>query len=39
MLLPIKPIIRVKRVRKDGLALIFLQYSYSATKVSHRATH
>lgn len=32
MLLPIKPICRVKRVRKDGTAPIFLQYCFSATK-------
>jgi hypothetical protein len=31
MLLPIKPICRAKRVRKDGTAPIFLQYCFSAT--------
>ena len=32
MLLPIKPICRAKRIRKDGTAQIFLQYCFSATK-------
>jgi site-specific recombinase XerD len=32
MLLPIKPICRAKRARKDGTAPIFLQYCFSATK-------
>jgi hypothetical protein len=32
MLLPIKPICRAKRVRKDGTAPIFLQYCYSREK-------
>lgn len=31
MLLPIKPICRARRVRKDGTAPIFLQYCFSAT--------
>lgn len=32
MLLPIKPICRTKKVRKNGTAPIFLQYCFSATK-------
>lgn len=32
MLLPIKPICRSNRIKKDGTAPIFLQYCYSRTK-------
>lgn len=32
MVLPIKPICRANKIRKDGTSLIFLQYCYSATK-------
>jgi hypothetical protein len=32
MLLPIKPICRANKMRKDGTSLIFFQYCYNATK-------
>lgn len=32
MVLPIKPICRANKIRKDGTSLIFLQYCYSATR-------
>ncbi len=32
MVLPIKPICRSNKLRKDGTSLIFFQYCYSATK-------
>lgn len=32
MVLPIKPICRANKIRKDGTSLIFIQYCFSATK-------